>query len=165
MYKKGIYEIRSNEPLPDAVWRMVLEGDTQWITAPGQFVNIALEGRYLRRPISVCDYDAGTLTLVYKVGGRMYAFADMVDFHRVALKCDPDEALQLRERYPREITPAYHANKRLWNDVRTTGDLPDAFIREQIRNSYLLVLRQNVTPRALRDELLAYVEAHGIPEK
>lgn len=85
-------------------------------------------------------------TLVYKVGGRMYAFADMVDFHRVALKCDPDEALQLRERYPREITPAYHANKRLWNDVRTTGDLPDAFIREQIRNSYLLVLRQNVTP-------------------
>lgn len=104
-------------------------------------------------------------TLVYKVGGRMYAFADMVDFHRVALKCDPDEALQLRERYPREITPAYHANKRLWNDVRTTGDLPDAFIREQIRNSYLLVLRQNVTPRALRDELLAYVEAHGIPEK
>ena len=44
-------------------------------------------------------------TLVYKVGGRMYAFADMVDFHRVALKCDPDEALQLRERYPREITP------------------------------------------------------------
>ena len=59
MYKKGIYEIRSNEPLTDAVWRMVLEGDTQWITAPGQFVNIALEGRYLRRPISVCDYDAG----------------------------------------------------------------------------------------------------------
>ena len=104
-------------------------------------------------------------TLVYKVGGRMYAFADMVDFHRVALKCDPDEALQLRERYPREITPAYHTNKRLWNDVRTTGDLPDAFIREQIRNSYLLVLRQNVTPRALRDELRAYVEAHGIPEK
>lgn len=104
-------------------------------------------------------------TLVYKVGGRMYAFADMVDFCRVALKCDPDEALQLRERYPREITPAYHANKRLWNDVRTTGDLPDAFIREQIRNSYLLVLRQNVTPRALRDELLAYVEVHGIPEK
>lgn len=103
-------------------------------------------------------------TLVYKVGGRMYAFADMVDFHRVALKCDPDEALQLRERYPREITPAYHTNKRLWNDVRTTGDLPDAFIREQIRNSYLLVLRQNVTPRALRDELLAYVEAHGIPK-
>lgn len=69
MYKKAIYEIRSNEPLTATVWRMVLAGDTQWITAPGQFVNIALEGRYLRRPISVCDWDAGTLTLIYKVVG------------------------------------------------------------------------------------------------
>ena len=51
MYKKGIYKILANEPLTATVWRMVLGGDTQWITAPGQFVNIALEGRYLRRPI------------------------------------------------------------------------------------------------------------------
>ena len=58
MYKKGIYKILANEPLTATVWRMVLGGDTQWITAPGQFVDIALEGRYLRRPISVCDYDA-----------------------------------------------------------------------------------------------------------
>ena len=70
MYKKGIYKILTNEPLTDAVWRMTLAGDTQWITAPGQFVNIALEGRYLRRPISVCDYDATTLTLIYKVVGE-----------------------------------------------------------------------------------------------
>lgn len=69
MYKKGTYKILTNEPLTDAVWRMVLGGDTQWITRPGQFVDIALEGRYLRRPISVCDYDATTLTLVYKVVG------------------------------------------------------------------------------------------------
>lgn len=69
MYKKGIYELLRNEPLTDAVWRMVLRGDTQWITAPGQFVNVALEGRYLRRPISVCDCDAETITLVYKVVG------------------------------------------------------------------------------------------------
>ncbi len=48
---------------------MTLSGDTQWIERPGQFVNIALEGRYLRRPISVCDYDGATLTLVYKVVG------------------------------------------------------------------------------------------------
>lgn len=49
MYKKGIYKILTNEPLTDAVWRMTLAGDTQWISAPGQFVNIALEGKYLRR--------------------------------------------------------------------------------------------------------------------
>ena len=70
MYKKGIYKILENHPLTAAVWRMVLAGDTQWITASGQFVNIALDGHYLRRPISVCDYDAETLTLVYKVVGE-----------------------------------------------------------------------------------------------
>ena len=45
-----------------------------------------------------------------------------------------------------------------------SGDLPDAFIREQIRNSYLLVLRQSVTPRARREEILRYIEEHGLPE-
>ena len=70
MYKKGIFTILANEPLTDAVWRMTLAGDTQWITAPGQFVNIAIEGLYLRRPISVCDCAAGRLTLIYKVVGE-----------------------------------------------------------------------------------------------
>ncbi len=70
MYKKGIYEIVSNEPLTESVWRMVLTGDTQYLTAPGQFVNIAIEGCYLRRPISVCDYDERSITLIYKVVGR-----------------------------------------------------------------------------------------------
>ncbi len=69
MYKKGIYTILSNEPLTDLVWRMVLEGDTEWITRPGQFVNIELQGKYLRRPISICDYDEHTITLIYKVVG------------------------------------------------------------------------------------------------
>lgn len=102
-------------------------------------------------------------TLVYKIGGRMYAYADMVDFAWIAVKCDPDEAILLRERYP-EVEPAFHSNKRHWNGIRTTGDLPDSFIREQLRNSYLLVLRHNVTPRALRDELLAHLERTGLPE-
>ncbi|MBQ3247900.1 MAG: dihydroorotate dehydrogenase electron transfer subunit [Alistipes sp.] len=70
MYKKGIYEIVSNRPLTDSVWQMVLAGDTQYLTAPGQFVNIAIEGCYLRRPISVCDYNENSITLIYKVVGR-----------------------------------------------------------------------------------------------
>lgn len=70
MYKQGIYKILENQRLTASVWRMVLEGDTQWITAPGQFVNIALEGRYLRRPISVCDWETNSLTLIYKVVGE-----------------------------------------------------------------------------------------------
>lgn len=70
MYKKGFYKILSNEPLTDAVWRMIVEGDTQWITRPGQFVDIELPGRFLRRPISVCDCDERTITLIYKVVGE-----------------------------------------------------------------------------------------------
>lgn len=102
-------------------------------------------------------------TLVYKIGGKMYACADMADFDHFAVKCDPEEALRLRERHS-GVEAAYHFDKRHWNGIRTDGDLPDAFLREQIRNSYRLVLRQNVTPKALREEILAYVEQHGLPE-
>ena len=68
--KQSIFTILSNEALTDCVYKMVLGGDTTAITAAGQFVNIKLEGMFLRRPISVCDYDDGTLTIVYKVVGK-----------------------------------------------------------------------------------------------
>ena len=68
--KQSIFTIVSNQPLTDSVYKMVLTGDTSAITAPGQFVNIQLDGLFLRRPISVCDYDDTTLTLVYKVVGK-----------------------------------------------------------------------------------------------
>ena len=68
--KQSIFKILSNEALTSSVYRMTLEGDTSAITAPGQFVNIRLEGKFLRRPISVCDWEEGKLTLVYKVVGH-----------------------------------------------------------------------------------------------
>ena len=67
--KQSIFTILSNEALTDSVYKMVLGGDTSAITASGQFVNIQLDGLFLRRPISVCDYDETTLTLIYKVVG------------------------------------------------------------------------------------------------
>lgn len=70
MYKKGTYRIVENRPLTPNVYRMTIEGDTQWITRPGQFVNIEIEGLYLRRPISVCDYSQSDITLIYKVVGH-----------------------------------------------------------------------------------------------
>lgn len=66
---QGIYEIVSNVKIARDVYKMVLNGDTSAITAPGQFVNIKLEGKFLRRPISICDYDSDTITLIYKVIG------------------------------------------------------------------------------------------------
>jgi len=68
--KQSIFTILSNEALTDSVFKMVLSGDTSHITNCGQFVNIQLDGLFLRRPISVCDYDDTTLTIVYKVVGK-----------------------------------------------------------------------------------------------
>ncbi len=68
--KQSIFTLVSNEALTDSVYKMVLSGDTSAITAPGQFVNILLDGLFLRRPISVCDYDGQMLTIIYKVVGK-----------------------------------------------------------------------------------------------
>ncbi len=68
--KQSVFTVLSLEALTRDVYQMVLQGDTSAITAPGQFVNIRLEGLFLRRPISVCDYDEKTLTIIFKVVGK-----------------------------------------------------------------------------------------------
>ena len=68
--KQGIFEIIENTQLTESVYKMTLSGDVSEITAPGQFVNIKLDGLYLRRPISVCDLVDGSLTIIYKVVGK-----------------------------------------------------------------------------------------------
>lgn len=64
------FAVVKNEEIAKDVFEMVLEGNTSAIKAPGQFVNIKIDGFYLRRPISVCDYDEKTITLIYKVVGE-----------------------------------------------------------------------------------------------
>ena len=68
--KQSIFTIVNNVALTDNVYKMVLQGDTSAITAPGQFVNLKLDGLYLRRPISVCDLEGDKLTIVYKAVGK-----------------------------------------------------------------------------------------------
>ncbi len=68
--KQGFFEIVSNVPLTASVFRLVLRGDVSAITRPGQFVNVKLDGLFLRRPISVNDLGDGSLTLIYKVVGK-----------------------------------------------------------------------------------------------
>ena len=77
---QGIYKVISNRLLADKVYEMILEGDTSAISAPGQFINIKLDGFYLRRPISICDFDEKTITIIYKVVGHgTLAMSEMTD--------------------------------------------------------------------------------------
>lgn len=100
-------------------------------------------------------------TLVYKVGGRMFAMLMLERPDHFVVKCDPERAIILRDRYP-QITAAWHMNKRHWNDVRFEGMLSDEAMRREVRHSYMLVVKQNVTPKALREEILAHIATEGV---
>ena len=82
---QGIYKVLKNEQLTESVFRMVLEGDTSALTAPGQFVNLTVEGCYLRRPISVFDWDETTVTIIYKVVGEG---TEKMSAWKVGYECD-----------------------------------------------------------------------------
>ena len=100
-------------------------------------------------------------TLVYKVGGRMFAMLALEAPDHFAVKCDPDRAVILRDRHP-QVTAGWHLNKRHWNDIRFEGDLSDEALRGEVRHSYMLVVRKNVTPKALRQQILSHIAAEGI---
>ena len=68
--KRGKYKILENIKIAKDVFKMIIQGDTSCITKPGQFINIEIEGLYLRRPISICEYDDKTITIIYKVVGK-----------------------------------------------------------------------------------------------
>lgn len=68
--KQSIFTVKENISIAPSVYKMILAGDVSHITASGQFVNVQIDGLFLRRPISVCDYDDETLTLIYKVVGK-----------------------------------------------------------------------------------------------
>ena len=67
--QQRVFTIAENAPVARDTYRLQLTGDTAAITAPGQFVDIRLAGRFLRRPVSVCSWSDGALTLYYKVAG------------------------------------------------------------------------------------------------
>ena len=97
------------------------------------------------------------VTLVYKIGGRMFACAHLEQFSRVVVHHSVERGEELHDMYA-EIQPAWHFNKRYWSDVSVRGDIPDAFIRELIRESYIYTIRNNVTPKTMRERLLSEME-------
>ena len=90
----------------------------------------------------------GPDVLVFKVGGKMFALTALDEMPTtVNLKCDPDLALDLRDRYE-QVRPAYHMNKKHWNTVKIEGTIPDAELREMIDHSYDLVIESLPKSRA-----------------
>ncbi|MEM6766636.1 MAG: MmcQ/YjbR family DNA-binding protein [Bacteroidota bacterium] len=89
--------------------------------------------------------------LVFKVMGKMFAICPLELADRVNLKCDPEYALELRDRYPETVLPGYHMNKRTWNTVMIQQELSDPQIRELIDHSYELIV--NSLPKKVQKEL------------
>lgn len=99
-------------------------------------------------------------TLVYKIGGKIFACAHMIGFGDVALKCDSVQAEELRDAYP-DITEPKYFNKKHWISVKVNGDLSSDLVHRLIEASYGLVLRKSVVPKSLREELIAVAEKRG----
>ena len=88
------------------------------------------------------DMPFGEDVLVFRVGGKMFALAPLNEVPATAnLKCDPDLALELRDRYD-QVRPGYHMNKKNWNTVEIDSGMPDAELRKMIDHSYELAARQ-----------------------
>ena len=78
------------------------------------------------------------VTLVFKVGGKMFGLVNLDGELSINLKCDPEKAVELREKYP-AVKPGYHMNKKLWNTVEMNNSIRDDLIKEWIDESYQLV--------------------------
>jgi len=105
----------------------------------------------LSKPGATEDMPFGEDVLVFRVGGKMFALASLDEIPATAnLKCDPDLALELRDRYE-QVRPGYHMNKKHWNTVEIDSGIPDAEVRKMIDHSYELVTKS--LPKAERKKL------------
>jgi predicted DNA-binding protein (MmcQ/YjbR family) len=101
----------------------------------------------IKLPEATLDYPFGPEAAVYRIDGKIFAIA--VE-GRINLKCDPVHAQELRSVFS-EVTPGYHMNKKHWNTVDLTGDLPKSEIHRQIDHSYDLIVKK--LPKATKQRL------------
>ena len=83
-------------------------------------------------------------TLAFRALGKIFVLTDLIESDRFNAKCDPAWALDLRERYPNEILPGYHMNKKHWNTIVLNGSVPNKVVRELIDHSYELVCARKI---------------------
>ncbi|MEM7551569.1 MAG: MmcQ/YjbR family DNA-binding protein [Bacteroidota bacterium] len=107
----------------------------------------------LAKPGTTEELPFGPDTLVFKVMGKMFALTGLDEFDFVNLKCDPQKAIELREKFE-GITPGYHMSKKHWNSVKTDGSIPDSKIQYLVNHSYELVVAS--LPKKLKEELRSF---------
>lgn len=112
----------------------------------------------LSLPHATEDFPFDETTLAFRIGGRIFAMIDLERTEWFVLKCNPDMAIELREKYA-EISPAWHMNKRHWNQINLFGYLSEELICSLIRHSYSLVVQK--LPKALRISLTGITEVEG----
>src|SRR5437879_1630821 len=106
----------------------------------------------LTKPNATEGTPFGETVLVFKVAGKMFALMSLDEVPATTnLKCDPDLALELRDRYE-QVRPGYHMNKKHWNTVEIEGGIPEPELRKMIDHSYELVVKS--LPKAQRAKLL-----------
>ena len=87
------------------------------------------------------DFPFDDTTLVFRIGGKIFAMMDLEDASKLTLKSDPNQALTLRDKYS-EISGAWHMNKKYWNQLNLYGQLSDTLVKQLIRHSYSAVVKK-----------------------
>lgn len=146
---QGIYRVEYNKKLVPDVWELRLTGDTGAITAPGQFINIQIDGLFLRRPISICDWDGEGITVIYKVVGRgTAALSDVEPGQDLDILCGLGNGFDVSKCGPRSLVigggvgtpPMYGLAKALLKAGKTPASIlgfntkSEIFYEEQFRN-------------------------------
>jgi predicted DNA-binding protein (MmcQ/YjbR family) len=88
--------------------------------------------------------------LVFKVGGKIFTLGNIYEFESINVKCDPEKAIELRERYP-SVKPGYHMSKKHWNTIYIDGSVSDNQIKEWIKDSYDLIFSK--LSKKLKEEI------------
>ena len=87
------------------------------------------------------DFPFDDTTLVFRIGGKIFAMMDLEDASKLTLKSDPNQALILQDKYS-EISGAWHMNKKYWNQLNLYGQLSDTLVKQLIRHSYSEVVKK-----------------------
>ena len=110
----------------------------------------------LSLPQTTEDFPFDETTLAFRIAGKIFAMIDLENTEWFVLKCNPERALELRDRYM-DISPAWHMNKKYWNQLKLQGSLPDKLVKNLICHSYNEVVKK-IPKRVIAEKGIVQIE-------